>query len=80
VPFLEINDLVTRLRWLRDRARESGPDDLYIKLIEACALCEALADPDGEWQKTVNVDDVAAGLRRQGLHLVRADPGKGQSS
>ena len=67
---LEIGDLLNRLNRLRDRARESGPDDIYLDLIEACALCEALADPDGDWNKTVDARDVAAELHRQGLHLV----------
>lgn len=70
VANLEIGDLLNRLNRLRDRARASGPADIYIGLIEACALCEALADPNGDWNKTVDVRDVAAQLRRQGLHLV----------
>lgn len=67
---LEIGDLLNRLNRLRDKARASGPDDIYIDLIEARALCEALANPDGDWNKTVDVRDVAAQLRRQGLHLL----------
>ena len=77
---LEITDLLAVLHRLRDRARESGPYDIYVDLVEACALCEALANPDGEWNKTVNADDVAARLRRQGLHLVQGDEGKEPSS
>jgi len=80
VPFLEINDLLERLKRLRDRARESGPNDIYIDLIEACALCEALADPNGEWNKTVNADDVAARLRRQGIHVVPDEHSENSSS
>jgi hypothetical protein len=80
VPNLLISDLVERLRRLRDWARESGPNDIYIELVEACALCEALADPDNKWEKMVNVDDVAAQLRRQGPHLVVGDESKGPGS
>ena len=70
MPNVEIGDLLNRLNRLRDRARASGRDDIYIDLIEACALCEALANPDGDWNKTVDVRDVAAQLRRRGLHLL----------
>jgi len=76
VPFLEIGDLLKRLHQLRDRARESGPNDIYLGLIEACAICEALADPNDERNKTVDFEDVAARLRRQGLHLVSGDQTK----
>jgi hypothetical protein len=71
-PLLEISDLVARLQRLRDWARESGPPDIYVDLVEACAICEGLADPDGDWNKTVDVRDVAARLRRQGLHVVNS--------
>lgn len=69
-PLLDISDLVVRLQRLRDWARESGPPDIYVDLVEACAICEGLADPDADWNKTVDVRDVAARLRRQRLHMV----------
>jgi hypothetical protein len=69
-PLLEITDLLVKLQGIRDRARDSGSDDIYIDLIEACAICEALANPEGDWNNTVDIRDVAARLRRQGLHVV----------
>ena len=69
-PFLEISDLVVRLQRLRDWAERSGPPEIFVDLVEACVICEALADPDGDWSKTVSAEDLAAKLRRQGLHLV----------
>jgi hypothetical protein len=48
-------------------ARDVGPPDIYV---EACAMCEALANSDGNWNKAVDMRDVAAHIRRQGIHLV----------
>jgi hypothetical protein len=72
-PFLDIGDLLPRLRKLRDWACESAPAEIYADIFEACVICEALADPTGDWNKSVDVRDVAARLRRQGLHLVHPD-------
>jgi hypothetical protein len=36
-PVLGISSLLTKLQGLRDLARESGPDDVFLGLIEACA-------------------------------------------
>lgn len=71
---LEISDLLERLHRLRDRAREIGPTDIYIDLIEACALCEALANRDGEWNKSIEVDQETPRAKRQGIHLVTEKP------
>jgi hypothetical protein len=62
-PPLEISDLVVRLQRLRDWARESGPPDIYVDLAEACAICEGLADPDSDWNKTVDVRVACVGMR-----------------
>jgi hypothetical protein len=72
-PFLNVGDLVPRLRKLRDWASEFAPAEIYADIVEACVICEALADPTGDWNKTVDARDVAARLRRQGLHLVRPE-------
>jgi hypothetical protein len=71
-PFLEIGDLLGRLHRLRDWARKSGPHDVYIDLLEACAICEALENPDHPANKTVDIDTVVASLRRRGIHVVPA--------
>ena len=72
-PFLNVGDLVPRLQKLRDWASESAPAEIYADIVEACVICEALADPTGDWNKSVDARDVAARLRRQGLHLVRPE-------
>jgi len=70
-PLLTIKDLLPRLRRLRDWAEESAPADIYIEILDAYVICEALADPNGDWNKRVDIRDVAARLRRQGIHLVK---------
>jgi hypothetical protein len=62
-PVLTISDLVPRLQRLRDSAARSAPPQIYLDLIEACAICEALANPEGDWNKVVSIEDVAARLQ-----------------
>jgi hypothetical protein len=64
-------ELLTRLHALRDMARDSEcSDELYIGLIEACALCEGVVNPPA----MVDVEAVAAGLRRKRISLVPRRP------
>lgn len=65
---MEITDLLAKLKSIRDRARESGPDDIYLGLIEACAICEALADGNSD---TVDMETLLARLESRHLHVVR---------
>jgi hypothetical protein len=71
-----IGALLTKLQGLRDLARESGLDDLYLGLIEACALCEALANETGE---TVDMETLIARMESRHLHVVHDNRSKNSS-
>jgi hypothetical protein len=69
-PFLTVGELCDRLHSLCEWAKENAPTEIYVDLIETCVICEALADANGDWNKTVDVSEVAARLKREGIHLV----------
>jgi hypothetical protein len=71
-PFVTIgDDLLPRLQRLRDWAERSAPPEVYMEIVDVCIICEALANPEGDWNKTVDIRDVAARLQRQGIHLLK---------
>jgi hypothetical protein len=67
VPSSGIRSLPAKLQGLRDLARESGPDDVYLGLIEVCAWCEALADENGD---AVDMETLLARAEKRHLHVV----------
>jgi hypothetical protein len=67
VPSSGIRSLLAKLQGLRDLARESGPDDVYLGLIEVCAWCEALADENGD---AVDMETLLARAEKRHLHVV----------
>ena len=64
---MEITNLLTKLQGLRDRVRETGPHDLYLGLVEACAMCEALA---GGLPSVEDMDALVARIEKRHLHVV----------
>jgi hypothetical protein len=51
----------------RQHCRESGPDDIFPGLIEACAWCEALANESGD---TVDMEILLTRAQRRHLDVV----------
>jgi hypothetical protein len=64
---MEITTLLAKLRGLRDRVRETGPDDLYLDLVEACAMCEALV---GGLPTVEDMEALVSRIEKRHLHVV----------
>lgn len=63
-----LQNLLARLKYVRDRAAAIDDDQLYLDLADICAYCEALmVEASGE---TVDVETFFANLDRRHLHLV----------
>lgn len=66
-----LQNLLTKLQRVRDRAEATDDHELYLDLVEICAYCEVLVNESrGE---PVDIEILIANLERRHLHVVSSN-------